>query len=184
MTRSSYSVLKFSTVTEKTLSNSTIAFPFCLPLPFYPGSFSQLRYFTNSSHAFKGWGSREGPAKTILQLERESEMTFVYIFSWEDKNIFQASKQLEERTYQAFYNSLFLVSEFFLFLFNYSVCRKTCWILLGSMSNAADKNWLLCVHTTLLISILLQYACTMITSAWGTIEALLSEVGLSYLAGE
>lgn len=113
--RLSYSIFYFSTVTEKMLRNSTIAFPFfCLPLPFHPDSFSQLRNFTNSSHTCKGWRSREGPAKTILQLEREGEMAFVYILLLRSKNIFQSLKPLEGRTHQAFYNSVFKSLFFYL----------------------------------------------------------------------
>lgn len=141
--RLSYSIFYLSTVTEKMLRNSTVAFSFlCLPLLFHSGSFSQLRNFTNSSHTCKGWGSREGPAKTILQLEREGEMTFVYILLLRSKNIFQALKQLEEGTHQAFSNSVLLISGSFVFVFMHSISGNTCWILLGRGSGTADKNGL------------------------------------------
>lgn len=121
-----------STVTEKNVKKFYNIFSFlCLPLPFHPGSFSQLRNFTNSSHTCKGWGCREGPAKTILQLEREGEMTFVYILLLRSKNIFQALKQLEEGTHQAFCNSVLLFSGFFWFSYSCTVYLGTlagsCW---------------------------------------------------------
>lgn len=113
-TRLSHSIFYLSTVTEKNVKKFYNIFSFlCLPLPFHPGSFSQLRNFTNSSHTCKCWGCREGPAKNILQLEREGEMTFVYILLLRSKNIFQALKQLEEGTHQAFCNSVLLFSGFF-----------------------------------------------------------------------
>lgn len=139
-TRLSHAIFYLSTATEKNLKKFYSSFSFlCLLLPFYPGSSSQLRNFTNSSHTCKDWGSREGPAKTILQLEREGEMTFVYILLLRTKKLFQALKQLEETTHRAFYNSVLLFSG----LFSWSctvypgILAGSCW---GEGQTLQDKN--------------------------------------------
>lgn len=84
-------------------------------------------------------------------------MAFVYILLLRSKNIFQSLKLLEEGMHQAFYNSVLLVSEFFLFfLFMHSISGNTCWILLGRGSGTADKNGLLSVQTPQLSLVLLN----------------------------
>lgn len=164
----SYSIFYLSIVTEKkNVKKFYNSFSFlCLPLSFHPGSFSQLRNFTNSSHTCRGWGSREGPAKTILQLESEGEMTFVYILLLRSKNIFQALKQLEEGAYQAFYNSVLLVSGFCLFVcfpIHAQYIQEHLLVHVGDRVNHCRLKWTTVCADSIIISSLPHYACTLIT---------------------
>lgn len=58
-------------------------------------------------------------------------MAFVYILLLRSKNIFQSLKQLEEGTHQAFYNSVLLVSQFFLFFY-------LCTVYLGTLAGSCQ----------------------------------------------
>lgn len=57
-------------------------------------------------------------------------MVFVYILLLRSKNIFQSLKLLEEGMHQAFYNSVLLVSEFFLLFF------YLCTVYLGTLAGS------------------------------------------------
>lgn len=109
---------------KKMLGNSTIAFPFYVSL--FPSTLAHFHCLEilQIAHTLARFGGVGKVLPKPLQLEREGEMTFVYILLLRSKNIFQALKQLEEGAHQAFYNC---VAHFRIFFFCFPIHAQYIW---------------------------------------------------------